>query len=205
MSSGEYKTHTRVIFYTEGKDHDDSAIVGKRTDKLQATVYNILFEQSLSCSSWNTAALQSTSASSWDAGCWCGHTSSCGSWRHGGADGRNTWERTSSSTHDPSPSLDVRSEACALTCGRSSCRSCISGPAVWETARWCLLGDAAPGGGWTLPENTNISPVNTADVTNVKVQCLHTFLNVVVWKRATVFQLLASENQTLLVRRDAWG
>ncbi len=168
MSSGEYK-NTHWSFFTPKEKFANSW----QMNKLQATVYIILFEQSLSCSSWNTAALQSTSASSWDAGCWCGHTSSCGSWRHGGADGRNTWERTSSLTHDPSPSLDVRSEACALTCGRSSCRSCISGPAVWETARWCLLGDAAPGGGWTLPETTNISPINTADVTNVKVQFTH--------------------------------
>lgn len=51
--------------------------------------------------------------------------------------------------------LDFTSEACALTCGRSSSRSCISGPAVWGTARWCLLWDAAPGGGWTLRTNTN--------------------------------------------------
>ncbi len=86
----------RFIFNTEGKEHDESAIVGKWTEKFQATVFNnILFEQRLSCSSWNTAMLQSTSASSWDAGYWCGRTSSCGSWRHVGADGRNTWERPS--------------------------------------------------------------------------------------------------------------
>lgn len=34
----------------------------------------------------------STSASSWGEGCWCVHTSSCGSWQHGGADGHSTWK-----------------------------------------------------------------------------------------------------------------
>lgn len=63
-----------------------------KRDQFKATVSNnILFEERRS---WNTAMLQSTSASSWDAGCWCGRTSSCGSWQHVGADGRNTWERT---------------------------------------------------------------------------------------------------------------
>lgn len=32
----------------------------------------------------------STSASSWGEGCLCVHTSSCGSWQHGGADGHST-------------------------------------------------------------------------------------------------------------------
>lgn len=86
-------------FYTENEEKCTSLQMNRQ---IPGNCFQQHFiKRRISCSSWSTAMLQSTSASSWDAGCWCGRTSSCGSWRHVGADGRNTWERTSSSsTHD---------------------------------------------------------------------------------------------------------
>lgn len=95
-----------VTFYTHTKK-GKAQYECKWTDKLKATVFNNLFEHRISCSSWSASMLQSTSASSWGAGCWCGRTSSCGSWRHGGADGRNTWEQSIGQSSSDSQQLQI--------------------------------------------------------------------------------------------------
>ena len=68
--------------------------------------------------------LQFTWASSWGGGWRCGRTSSWCSWWHVGGGGRST-------------------------CGRSSCRSCTSGPTRGARARWRHHGGATPSEGST--------------------------------------------------------
>ena len=101
--------------------------------------------------SWQRGFIQ---PSSWGAGCCFCLTSSCSSWQHRGAGEHNT-------------------------CGRSSCRSCISERAGGGKARWCRLADEAPCAGWTLSGHCSLPKCSHAPAA------------------------CARDNQTRLVRRDA--
>lgn len=118
-----------------------------------------------------------------------------------------------------------------LTCDRSSSPDCTSSPKPSKKAQWCLHEVEEPSVGSTLKRSktlmsrrTNISqrglpPWTSSSRKSTLVEAISrlskaererrerrersTFLNVVVGKGSAIFELLASENQTLLIRRNS--
>ena len=77
-----------------------------------------------------------------------------------------------------------------LTCGRSSCRSCTSGPAVWEKAQWYHHADAAPDAEWILVGGEEtimsiLSWVTSRNGTTSSIRAFHNNLKVVVIEQST--------------------
>lgn len=48
-----------------------------------------------------------------------------------------------------------------LTCGKSSCHSCISGPAVWVRAQWCHRADEEPDEGLILLDKKDVTSASS--------------------------------------------